>query len=130
MLLTQSVNDSSSITTLIDALVAIMAAVGGGGLVALYKWWKRQVLRDEKIDSAVKKIDDLSKSQSTSNVVAVKASTVDTATLARIEIQIKELGQKLDQHIGQCDEAHSTFRRETNELWSTVRKKQDKGVSS
>ena len=104
---TAAATDGGSAYTLVYFLLGIMGIFGTGGLVAVYGWAKKQGIRDSQQDQVVAVV--LPGKDGRGGVVNGLADIGQTAH--RTELAVGDIGHKLDEHIGQSREIHTTLDR-------------------
>lgn len=114
--------------TVIYILIGVVTVGGAGGLLGLYKWAKKQGVRDSQLDLVIgvvlgdgnggkplkdrldmqdRKLDEIAREAKPNG-----GNTQRLGDIAkRTERKVDDLGTKLDQHIGQSEEVHSDLRR-------------------
>jgi tetrahydromethanopterin S-methyltransferase subunit G len=121
--------------TIIYVLIGVVTLLGAGGLLGVYKWAKRQGVRDaqldlvigvvlgdgnggkplrERLDAQDRKLDQI-QHEATPNGGNTSRLGDTTKRIERkvdaSDRKLDEMNSKLDQHIGQSTEVHDGLRR-------------------
>lgn len=114
--------------TVVWVLIGVVTLLGTGGALGVFKWAKKQGVRDSKIDLVIdvvlgdgnggkplkdrldaqdRKLDDIQREARPNGGNSQRLGDI----AKRTEKKVDDLGSKFDQHIGQSEEVHSELRR-------------------